>query len=183
MKVKLLAGIALATTLAVVSGCTNKQGQSESPVTVEVDLTDQAGLTNIVPTRTLTIPAMTLTSHLKDRTSLDPNGFADTNLTYYTVTYRRAAGGTVVPPMQTFAVGETLPSDGTLTLSEFPVLSQTAMASAPFASLLPVNGGIDPETGSSEISMFYDVTFYGTTVSGHRVQSETATAIRIFVAQ
>jgi hypothetical protein len=29
--------------------------------------------------------------------------------------------------------------------------------------------------------MFYDVTFYGTTASGHRVQSETATGVRIFV--
>jgi hypothetical protein len=29
--------------------------------------------------------------------------------------------------------------------------------------------------------MFYDVTFFGLTASGQRVQSDTATGIRIFV--
>jgi hypothetical protein len=57
------------------------------------------------------------------------------------------------------------------------------MAGTPFDQLLPFNGGIDRETGNTEIRMFYDVTFFGTTVSGHRVQSETATGVRIFVAQ
>ena len=183
MKVKLLLGIALAATLAVVSGCTNKQSQSESPVSITVDLPNQSGLTVIVPARTLTIPTMTLTSHLKDRTSLDPNHFADVQVGTYTVTYRRADGGTLVPPVQTFAAGGLLPSDGTLTLTDFPVLSQTAMAGTPFDQLLPFNGGIDRETGSTEIRMFYDITFFGTTVSGKRVQSETVTAVRIFVAQ
>ena len=113
----------------------------------------------------------------------DPQHFADVEVSYYTVTYRRADGGTIVPPVQTFAVGEVLPSGGSITLTAFPVLSQSAMAGTPFDQLLPFNGGIDRETGNTEIRMFYDVTFFGSTVSGHRVQSETATAIRIFVAQ
>ncbi len=183
MKVKLLLVIALAATLAVTGGCSNKQGQSESPVSITVDLPDQSGLTLIVPARTLTIPTMILNSHLKDPTSLDPNHFADVEVGSYTVTYRRADGGTLVPPVQTFAAGGLLPSDGSLTLSDFPVLSQSAMASTPFDQLLPFNGGIDRETGSQEIRMFYDITFFGLTVSGKRVQSETVTAIRIFVAQ
>jgi hypothetical protein len=172
MKVKLLVGIALASALAVISGCTNKQGQSESPVSVTVDLTGQPGPIVVVPARTLTIPTMTLNSRLKDRLAFDPNHFADVEVSYYTVTYRRADGGTV-PPVQTFAAGGLLPSNGTLTLANFPMLSQTAMAGAPFDQL----------TGTQEIQMFYDVTFFGLTVSGHRVQSETATALQIFLAQ
>ncbi|HEY1250502.1 MAG TPA: hypothetical protein VGH97_04885 [Thermoanaerobaculia bacterium] len=183
MKTKFLAWIALASALALATACTNKQGETEAPVYVTVDLTDQAGLTNIVPARTLTIPTMTLQSHLKNPGAPDSAGFATVQLADYTVTYRRADGGTIVPPVQQFAVGETLTSGGSVTLNDFPLLSQSAMAGTPFDQLLPFNGGIDRETGNTEIRMYYDVVFYGQTVSGFRVQSETATGIRIFVAQ
>lgn len=181
MKIRLLFTIVAAAAVAFGAGCTNKQGESESPVTVTVDLPDQSGLTNINPPRTITIPTMTLRSELKNPTATDPNGFANVQVNNYTVTYRRADGGTVVPPVQNFAAGVVLPSGGSVTLSDFPVISQTALQGTPFDQLFPFNGGIDRETGSNEIRMFYDVTFFGQTVSGHRVQSETATAIRIFV--
>ena len=50
-------------------------------------------------------------------------------------------------------------------------------SSRPFDQLLPFNGGIDRETGETEIDTTFDITFFGTTVSGHRVQSETASGI------
>jgi len=181
MKTRLLFTTVLAATVAVAAGCTNKQGESESPVSVTVDLADQSGLTNLNPATTLTIPTMTLRSNLKNPTASDPQGFAAVQVNNYTVTYRRADGGTIVPPVQNFAAGVLLPSGGSVTLTDFPILSQTAMEGTPFDQLFPFNGGIDRETGSNEIRMFYDVTFYGQTVSGHRVQSETATAVRIFV--
>jgi hypothetical protein len=181
MKTKALVALALAAGLALASACTNKQGETEAPVFLTVDLTDQAGLTNINPPRTITIPTMTVNSELKDATATDPQGFADVQLNQYTVVYRRADGGTIVPPVQTFAAGVVVPSGGSATLSDFPILSQTALQGSPFDQLFPFNGGIDRETGSNEIRMFYDVTFFGNTVSGMRVQSETATAVRIFV--
>ena len=179
----LAAWVALASALTLATACTNKQGETESPVFLTVDLVDQAGLTVIVPDRTLTIPTITISSHLKNPSSPDTAQFATVQLADYTVTYRRADGGTIVPPVQQFAVGETVLSGGSVTLSDFPVLSQSAMAGAPFDQLLPFNGGIDRETGNTEIRMFYDVVFYGHTVSGFRVQSETATGLRVFVAQ
>jgi len=181
MKPKFLTWIALASAVALATACTNKQGETEAPVYITVDLTDQNGLSVIVPARTLTIPTVTLESHLKNPGAPDTAGFATTELNYYTVTYRRADGGTIVPPVQQFAVGQTIHSGGQLTIQDFPVLTQSAMAGTPFDQLL--NGGIDRETGNTEIRMYYDIVFYGTTVSGFRVQSETATGIRIFVAQ
>jgi hypothetical protein len=181
MKIKTLIAVALAAGFALASGCTNKQGETEAPVFLTVDLTDQAGFTNINPPRTITIPTMTINSELKDPLATDPQGFADVQLNQYTVVYRRADGGTIVPPVQTFAAGVLVPSGGSSTLSDFPVISQTALQGSPFDQLFPFNGGIDRETGSNEIRMFYDVTFFGNTVSGMRVQSETATAVRIFV--
>jgi hypothetical protein len=88
-----------------------------------------------------------------------------------------------VPPDQTFAAGHHLSTPGSSTLTDFPVLSQTALGQSPFDQLFPFNGGIDRETGSNEIRLFYDVTFFGQTVAGQRVQSETATGIRIFIFQ
>jgi len=166
---------------AGLTACTNKQGESESPVFVTVDLPAQSGLTNLNPPRTITIPTMVLVSHLKNGAATDPQGFANVQVSEYTVTYRRADGGTIVPPMQTFAAGVVLPSGGTTTLTDFPVLSQTAMQGTPFDQLFPFNGGVDRQTGSNEIRMFYDITFFGHTASGKRVQSETVTAIRIFI--
>ena len=54
------------------------------------------------------------------------------------------------------------------------------MQQSPFDQLLPFNGGIDRETGRDEIDTAFNLTFYGQTVSGKRVQSETASGILIF---
>jgi hypothetical protein len=167
--------------LLAAAACTNKQGDTEQPVTITVDLQDQAGLTNINPARTLTIPTMVLSSTLKSDAASNPAGFADVQLNQYRVHYHRADGGTRVPPDQIFAAGHHIATPGTVTLTDFPVLTQTAMQGTPFDQLLPFNGGVDQETGSTEIRMFYDVTFFGETVSGQRVQSETATGIRVFI--
>lgn len=183
MKTKALAAVALLAVLSAGAGCTNKQGSTEAPVFLTVDLTDQAGLTNINPARTLTIPTMTVHSALKNGSASDPQGFATVQLSQYTVAYRRADGGTIVPPIQTFAAGLLVTSGGSATLTAFPILGQTAIQGSPFAQLLPFNGGVDRETGSTEIRMFYDVTFFGNTVSGQRVQSETATGFRVFIFQ
>ena len=181
MKTKVLIALALAAVVGLAGGCNDPQGQSESPVFLTVDLVDQAGLTNINPPRTITIPTMTVAAALKNPTADDPQGLSNVQLNTYTVTYRRADGGTVVPPVQTFSAGTLVQSGGSSTLTDFPLLSQTAVQGPPFDQLFPFNGGIDRETGSNEIRMFYDVTFFGLTVSGKRVQSSTATGLRIFV--
>ena len=55
-----------------------------------------------------------------------------------------------------------------------------AQQATPFDQLLPFNGGIDRETGLNEIDTAFNITFFGSTVSGHRVQSETASGIMLF---
>lgn len=166
--------------IALAPACTNQQASTEQPVTITVNLEDQAGLTNVNTLGPITIPSMTLQSRLKDPKADNTAGFADVQLSYYTVHYHRNDGGTRLPPDQTFAAGSLLPTPGTVTLSDFPVLSSAALQGSPFSQFV-ANGGIDPETGSSQMQLFYDVTFFGQTVAGQRVQSETATAIRIFV--
>jgi hypothetical protein len=180
MKTKLLLGIALAGALAFATGCTNVEGESESPVFITVDIEFQPGFINVANATPVQIDSIVLSSQLKSTEASDPLGFSDTQVNSYVVTFRRTDGGTLVPPQQTFGAGIVVPSGGEATLNNFPVLYAPAVQQSPFDQLLPFNGGIDRETGLDEIDTAFDITFYGTTVSGHRVQSQTASGLLIF---
>jgi hypothetical protein len=180
MKTKTLTALALVGILAIASGCTNPQGESESPVFITVDLEEQPGFVNVAVPAAVQVDTIILSSELKDPTAADPQGMADAQINSYRVTFTRTDGGTIVPPAQTFGCGVVVPSGGEATLNNFPVVYATAIQQSPFDQLLPFNGGIDRETGRDEIDMAFNLTFYGTTVSGKRVQSQTASGILIF---
>ena len=175
MKKTLLLGMTALAALAFVGGCTNKQGTTESPVfvTVSIDLAPvSVNVANVAPVQLGTV---TLQSHSKDPGSVDTQGFSDVQVNQYTVVYTRTDGGTLVPPPQTFGCGVLLPHDGTSKLENYPVLYSSAIQQTPFDQLLPFNGGVDRQTGLAQQNLAYSLTFYGSTVSGKRVQSETAT--------
>ena len=172
-------GIALLAA-ALAPACTNKQNETESPVFITVDLTLQPGFVNVGTPAPIQIQTINLQSRIKNATQTDPQHFADVSIQSYRVHFRRTDGGTRVPPDQTFGAGINLPSGGAATLSNFPVLPASAVQLSPFDQLLPFNGGIDQETGLNEIQMTFDLTFFGQTVAGQRVQSETASGILLF---
>ncbi len=180
MKKKTLIPLALIAALAFASGCTNPEGESEAPVFITVDLEDQPAFINIANVVPIQVDTIVLTSSLKDPDAEDPQGFADTQINSYTVTFTRTDGGTTVPPAQTFGAGILVPSGGEATLSNFPIMYAAALQQSPMDQLLPFNSGIDRETGRDEIDMTFNLTFFGRTVSGKRVQSQTASGILIF---
>jgi hypothetical protein len=160
--------------------CTNKQGETEAPVYITTSLTLQTGFVNVGVIAPVQVPTIVLASHLKNPQQSDPQGFATVTLESYTVHFRRTDGGTRVPGDLNLPVGVTIPSGGSATLSNFPILPASEVQLSPFDQLLPFNGGFDRETGKAEIDTAVDITFFGHTVSGHRVQSETATAPLLF---
>jgi hypothetical protein len=166
--------------IALAPGCTNDEGETEAPVFITTSIDLQPGFVDVATPAPVQIPTITLESHLKNPSQSDPQGFADTQINSYTVRFRRTDGGTLVPPVQTFGAGVVLPSGGSVTLSNFPILPASAVQQSPFDQLLPFNGGVDRETGRNEIRMTYDLTFFGKTASGHRVQSETASGLLVF---
>lgn len=178
---KIFVPLALVGALAFASGCTNPQGESEAPVFITVNLETQPLVISVQNPAPVQIPTIELASELKNPLASDPQGFADTQIGEYTVTFFRLDGGTIVPPMQTFAAAVLVPSGGTATLNNFPIMTGAAVQQTPFDQLLPFNGGVDRETGLNEIHMGYRLTFFGTTVSGKRVQSQTA--VGDFIAQ
>ncbi len=180
MKKTQLIAVALAGAMAFAAGCSNSTGQSESPVFLTVSIDFQPGFINVASAAPVQINTMTVASHRKNPDSVDSIGFSDVQLNSYTVTYTRTDGGTMVPPMQSFGCGVLVPHDGTSTLENFPVLYASALEETPFDQLLPFNGGIDRETGKNEIDTSFHITFYGTTASGKRVQSDTASGILLF---
>ncbi len=180
MKKTACIAILLAAALALAPGCTNKEGETEAPVFITVSLDLQPGFVNVGVVAPVQINTMTLSSHLKNPTQTDPQGFASVNLESYTVHFTRTDGGTRVPPDQNLPVGVLVPSGGTATLTNFPVLPASQIQLSPFDQLLPFNGGFDRETGRDEIDMAFEITFFGHTISGQRVQSEKATGPLLF---
>jgi hypothetical protein len=179
MKKRALTAVALVL-IALSPACTNDEGESEAPVFITVSIDLQPGFIDVGTAAPVQIQTITLSSHLKNPSQTDPQGFADTQINSYTVRFRRTDGGTLVPGVQTFGVGVVVPSGGTSVLSNFPILPASAIQQTPFDQLLPFNGGVDRETGRNEIQMTFDITFFGVTASGHRVQSETASGILSF---
>ena len=180
---KRLIGTALAlAALVAAAACTNKEGESESPVFITVAIPNQPGFIDVTVPAPVQLETMNLVSHLKSPTASDPQHFADVNLSSYRVTFRRTDGGTAVPAPQTFGGAGLIPSGGTLTLNNFPIMTASSIQASPLDQLLPFNGGIDRETGKSEIDTAFDIVFFGETVSGHRVESQPGSGILIFRA-
>jgi hypothetical protein len=99
------------------------------------------------------------------------NSFNDVKLDRYQVTYIRTDGGKLIPPTFVRSTAQVLTAGGAAqSLSDFVGFETNAFNLAPFASLLPQNGGRDPETGLSFVKMDIILTVYGETLAGERVQ-------------
>jgi hypothetical protein len=99
----------------------------------------------------------------------DPR-FLDVQLRAYRVSYVRTDGGHTVPESFTVDSAQLLTVDSTPTnLDIFTAFQPGAFQQAPFAALIPSNGGIDPETGRRNITMDVRVELFGETLSGQNV--------------
>src|SRR5881394_3411890 len=101
------------------------------------------------------------TVNLRSLSLQDPAGkiptddrFNDVQLRSYRVTYVRTDGGHQVPEPFVQTISGTLTAGAsTSTLNNFQAFGPGAFDQAPFAALLPQNGGRDPETGKPFVQM------------------------------
>lgn len=102
------------------------------------------------------------------------NRFNDIKIDRYQIQYVRTDGGKTLPQGFVRSISGLVIAGGSSTLfTQFLAFDPNAINQAPFASLLPVNGGHDPETGLSFVKMEIILTVYGQTLAGERVSGST----------
>jgi hypothetical protein len=178
-----IARITLSLLLMVVAGSCNDINKQESPVSLvvsnsqnlhQIDLAgDPAGSTKCQGT----ISDVHLTSVVVQPPTANTNvSTADLNqvkVDRYQVSYVRVDGGHLVPAPFVRSTSIVIASNGTGAPTTFQAFDPNALNQAPFAALLPQNGGVDPETGRPIITMDVILTFFGQTLAGERVSGST----------
>ena len=181
-KVTLVAGCVL---LMLVAGSCNDINKQEAPVslvastTQHLHLLDLAGdppgsnkcqgnvaeikLTNVVVQPPLANPNPNVSGAELNQIKVDR----------YEVSYQRIDGGHLVPAPFVRSTSIVLAEGGSSDATSFVGFDLNALNQAPFAALLPQNGGVDPETGKPIITMDLTFTFFGQTLAGSRVTGNT----------
>ncbi len=164
------AAFALVLAFLALPGCsTNNQGDDAVPLYLTVDFTLLPAVKHVSDGSLLQFSTVTIKSVMKSPTAAT-SSMLDTRLDDYVIVWSRLDQGTKVPKTETFAGNVMIPVGGTSTLSNYPFMSISALSLSPLDQLFPYNGGIDRETGSSEIRCAGTVTFRGHTMAGQPVQ-------------
>lgn len=166
--------------LSALPGCsTNTQGDSASPVFLVGNFQLLPLDVNVASHAAVQFSTTILSNRLKNpsATSLQ---FLDVQIDKYTVVWSRLDGGSKASPKEDFPGNVIVPPNGSSTLTNYPYMRADSLIRPPLDQLFPFNGGVDKETGRSEISQAGRVTWYGHTLSGQPVVSDVATFGLIF---
>lgn len=156
--------------LLAVAGCSsNTQGDDASPVFLSISYRELPEAWNVGSGLPMQFDTTEVQSVLKNP-SAGSSSYLDTRLEDYVVEWQRLDGGTKVPGTEVFGGNVLIPAGGTSTLSNYPYMTRSALLLPPLDQLLPFNGGIDRETGKSEIRCRATVTYRGRTLSGQPVR-------------
>jgi hypothetical protein len=172
MRMKKIVLIATVMLLAVAALSCNSIARESAPVVLIVSGTQnlnqidlKAGAAGCATSLGTVQMQVRLLDSTASRTDLD-----DVKLDRYQVTYQRTDGGKLIPPTFVRSTAQILTvNGGTTSLSDFIAFETNALNLAPFAALLPQNGGKDPDTGLSFVKMDIILTIYGSTLAGERV--------------
>lgn len=177
MRVALIAGAAFAAV-----SCSNEFTRSSSPVQLivtnsqqiqQIDLAGNGGSGNTNCDQD--IGTISVQALLKDPNLNVDQRFNDVRITRYRVSYTRTDGGTAVPAPFVRAMDMVVTAGGVAaSLTKFVILQGDAIGQAPFVSLLPNNGGRDPQTGRPVVQLLVTVEVFGETLAGTNVSGSTS---------
>jgi len=166
--------VAAAALAAAMFGCSGELTNSSAPVELvvtnsqdisHIDLAGGSGCTNTIGTINLQVIP---------KSSAASGDFLQVRVTRYRVSYQRTDGGRTVPQSFVRSTDQLIAVGGSpASLSGFVVLEGDATIQAPFAALLPQNGGRDPDTQRPVVKMDVIVEIFGETLSGDRVYDAT----------
>ncbi len=163
-------------------GCEERTEETDSGgVLLEVEFTSTVLRVGVEESETVTIPAISVNSIVADPSGAT-SSLMDVQLRTLEVTFARADAGTRIPPPYVFNIIGTVPVGGTLTLSNFPIMSNEQTRVPPLSDLLIANGGFDRETGNTTVRLNVSFRAFGTTLGGTSVASVTRTQTIEFVS-
>lgn len=143
-----------------------------SPVELVATVAQDIHTVDLADTQCGSLGTITIQSIVK-RTDVTDIRFLDVKLSSMKVSYQRTDGGTLVPAPLTETLSDLITANGgSTTLNDFIVFDQAAFTQAPFAALLPTNGGLDPETGQPEVKMDVVMDIFGKTLAGDDVYTK-----------
>jgi hypothetical protein len=182
---KRVAIVAAAAILLLAAGSCNDINRQSSPIDLVVSNTqilhklDLAGDATGSTTCQQSIATVHILALLVEAPSSAPNpNLTPANLNQvkidrYRVSYVRADGGHLVPAPFVRSTSTLVNVGATADATTFQAFDPNALNQAPFAALLPQNGGHDPETGKSIVTMDVILELFGTTLAGERVTGST----------
>jgi len=176
--IKKTVNIAVLALAAAVFGCSGELTDSAAPVELVVTTTQNLQVLELNPTIAAADPDCqenigTINLRVFPKRSDVSGTAAQVRVTRYRVSYQRTDGGRLVPASFVRSM-DTLIDVGTDSdLDEFLVIEPDAVNQAPFAALLPQNGGRDPDTGRPIVKMDIIMEFFGETLGGSNVYDAT----------
>jgi hypothetical protein len=164
----------LSAVLLVAGSCRSRTDRTAGPVILTFGTI--TGIPTVVSVTMTAVPVsigtFTLQSIVKDPGSTSTPGIEDLEVTSYQVIYKRKDTGTRVPPPLVAALTVEVPVNSTGVINNLPIARADQLLSVPLSDL--ANFGKDRETGTQVIVVDAQITFFGQTLSGDKVQSGTA---------
>lgn len=172
-KLKLVAVAAMAALSAL--SCSNELTDNGAPVELVVTHTQELSVLDVGPGNAATCDAEigTVTMQVIPKSSKATGTASQVRVNRYRVSYRRTDGGTAVPASYVRPIDTLITVGGTSAGSNFRLFELGSFGLAPFASLLPQNGGRDAETLRPVIGMEVVLEVFGETLGGDNVYDFT----------
>lgn len=167
--------LAVAVLAAMASlSCSSELTDNAAPVEFVVTHTSAVSVVDIAPNDDPDCEADlgTINMQVIPKSTEAGGNLTQVRVTRYKVSYRRTDGGTIVPASYVRAI-DTLVGVGQTTGATFTLFELGAFSQAPFVSLLPQNGGRDPETLRDVIRLEVVVEVFGETLAGDNVYDAT----------
>ncbi len=172
-----LACLGLITLAVAAASCNSRTDTSEGSVILSItdfdELTSEVSVNNAAVLGIVPIGEVTVSNFSKDPSGLSSN-LMDIELRSYEVVFTRADRGTRRPPTRVSGIFGAVPVGGTNTIENIRIMSLDQLNTTPLADLLFQNGGFDKETGEDTIQVNCHLTFFGRTLAGDNVRSNTA---------
>ena len=171
---RILLFLLIAMTLAVTS-CRSRTDKSEGSVILSVSHFNGLPVSVSATNGPFSIDQVTLSNFFKDPTVQSSTGhqLEGIELRNYEITYRRRDNGTRTPPPSVQGIFGLVEPLGTLDLFNLPFMTTDQTGNQPLKDL--INFGRDTETGTAVITLDVSLRFFGRTLSGDDIASESST--------